>query len=196
MENVFLSQRADLLTYVQELHAGQTRAGGVPVWHHLDRVARLLEHILAETGEGTNEEREAIVLAALGHDALEDTDVAEPQLRERFGDRATELIVGMTNRLGDDSHAPYVEQIVAADEATRLIKLSDLYDNVTSAAFNLKLLGAEWNTTYFLPIVEPMFVAVQDTEFTTYPVTANILKELVRRSFALLHEEHARLQGD
>lgn len=192
----YATRRAAALALIQRVHEGQTRAdGSVPAWHHLDRVSRLLEQALAESAEGTAEERESIGLAGLGHDSLEDTEVTEAELENVFGRRGLELIVGMTNRLGDDDVAPYVRQVAAAEEGVRLIKLSDLYDNLTSVTFCLFVLKTPWAVDWFLPIVEPMIAAVMPTVFTTYPRAAERLKGMVRASHAMLKDEIARYQA-
>jgi hypothetical protein len=50
--------------------------------------------------------------------------------------------------------------------------MSDMIDNLSGAALNLKLLGIKWADEYFSPIVEPMYEALLKTEFKTYPETA------------------------
>lgn len=194
MNEVFAARREKALELMKKKHAGQTRSGGVPVWHHLDRVSRTLERVLAETKEGTAEEREAIALAGLGHDSIEDTDVTKAELLEAFGPRGLELIEGMTNRLGDDHPDQYVAQVRASDEGTRLIKLSDLHDNCTHVVYNLAWLGTKWNAEYFLPIVRPMISAIIETKFTAFPQAAERLKNAVRASYATLLDEHARME--
>lgn len=192
----YATRREAALALITRVHAGQTRAdGSVPAWHHLDRVSRLLEQVLAESAEGTADDRDAICLAGLGHDSLEDTEVTEAELEKVFGARGLELIIGMTNRLGDDDVAPYVRQVAAAEESVRLIKLSDLYDNLTSVTFCLFVLKTPWAEEWFLPIVEPMIAAVMPTTFTTYPVAAGRLKGMVRTSHAMLKDEIARYKA-
>ncbi|HTK04771.1 MAG TPA: HD domain-containing protein [Candidatus Eisenbacteria bacterium] len=191
----YAERRDKALALIQRVHEGQTRAdGSVPAWHHLDRVSLLLAVVLAETGEGTAEERENIALAGIGHDAVEDTEVTDEELLAAFGERGVKLIDGMTNRLGDDDVAPYVRQVAAAEEGVRLIKLADLYDNCISVVHNLFVLKPTWAEGWFLPIVEPMIEAVMPTEFATYPVAAERLKAMVRSAHALLRNECARFK--
>lgn len=192
MTKDFDKHRAQALVFVREAHGQLKDRSDGPVWHHLERVSRLLEHVLMETGEGTDEERETIAIAALGHDCLEDTPVTRERVLDIFGADGLTLIEGMTNRWGDDHPAPYVEAVAAASEGTRIIKLSDLYDNCTSVVFTLTRLGTKWNETYFLPIVRPMIEALMPTKFTTYPKTAERLKTMVRASFASLLEAQER----
>jgi hypothetical protein len=186
-------RRAKALALIKRVHAGQTRAdGSVPAWNHLDRVSRLLELVLEEEGEGTAEERAVIALAGIGHDALEDTEVTEDEMREAFGDRGLALVIGMTNREGDEDVRAYVRQVSTAEEGVRLIKLADLYDNCTSVCYDLFVLKPDWADGWFLPIVEPMIAAVLPTPFTTYARTAERLKGMVRSSHAMLKQEIAR----
>jgi (p)ppGpp synthase/HD superfamily hydrolase len=193
MVRVFEGRRLNALRLIQRIHAGQFRGDGtVPAWHHLERVSRTLERILEETGEGPRAEREIIVLAALGHDALEDTTVTRDELDLVFAPRGLELIVGMTNPHGDGNHGPYVSQVASAEEAVRLIKLSDLYDNCTSVTHQMYSLGSRWAEEWFLPISWPMATAVLPTTFPTYPVAAERLKGMVRNSLAALRDEIAR----
>lgn len=192
----YAERRAAALELVQRVHAGQKRAGDVPVWHHLDRVSQQLEVILAKTGEGSQEERDDIALAGLGHDAIEDTNVTPAELLAAFGERGVALIEGMTNRFGDGHPEPYVAQVAASDEGTRLIKLADLMDNVTSVTYCLPWLGIKWCEEYFLPIVTPMIAAVGASSFTRFPVAATFLNEEVRVSFAVLRAEVARRRAD
>lgn len=185
-----------IIELIKMKHADQWRADGtVPVWLHLARVAGYLSEVLEATGEGTAEERREIALAGYGHDTLEDTDVTEDELRESFGPRGLELIKGMTNEIGDHDVGPYVEQVCAAEEGVRLIKLSDLYDNCTSVTYTLFTLGTEWADGYFLPIVEPMIGKIMDTEFATYPKAAARLKDMVRASYATLKAEVERYRS-
>ena len=188
----FTTRRAAGLELVRRWHGPLKPRSDGPPWHHLDRVSRLLELVLEASGEGAPEERETIAVAALGHDALEDTAVTREELAAVFGARGLALIEGMTNRLGDDHPAEYVAQVASAEEAVRLIKLADLYDNCTSVVFNIGSLGARWTREYFLPIVSPMIAAVLPSAFPAWPKASARLKDMVALSFALLHEAVAR----
>lgn len=186
-----------MLEFIKKIHTGAIRGKGtVPDWHHLERVSRVLEIILNETGEGTAEERATIVGAALGHDALEDTDVTPEELAAVFGARGLTLIKGMTNTLGDGHQSEYVAQVSNAEEAVRLIKLSDLYDNVTGVTYELFSLGTKWCDEYFLPIVVPMMDAVLPTDFKTFPKAADRLKQMVRISRTNLLAEIERFKAE
>lgn len=188
MSPEFAAKRATALALIIRFHGPLSPRSDGPPWHHLDRVSKMLEIVLEASGEGEAAERETIALSALGHDALEDTPVSKDELAQVFGGRGLTLIEGMTNRLGDDHPVEYVAQVAAAEEAVRLIKLSDLYDNCTSVVFNIGRLGVAWTEDWFLPIVRPMIDAVAPSPFKTYPKAAARLRDMVLASYAQLLE--------
>lgn len=177
------------VAFIRHKHKGQIRSGKSPAWHHLVRVSSALDFILTKHKEGSVKERRTITLAALGHDILEDTDANEKELVAVFGTRGLTLIKGMTNRWGDKHAAPYVAQVVRSEEAVRLIKLADLYDNIAHVTFNMGLLGTRWATSYFLPIVRPMQRALIRTRFSRYRKSAAELIALVEAASRLLDRE-------
>ncbi len=185
-------RRADALDFVRRRHGGLPERSDGPAWRHLDRVSRLLEAVLGDAGEGSADERAEIAVAALGHDTLEDTPTTADELAAVFGPRGVALIEGMTNRFGDDHPAPYVKQVAGAEEAVRLIKLADLFDNCSGVTYNIGRLGSKWAESYFLPIVEPMIAAVTETGFAVYPRTAARLKDMVRTVRVLLLDAVAK----
>lgn len=134
-------------------------------------------------------ERAVIVQAALGHDVLEDTKATEREVRMIFGDRGFAIIVGMTNRWGDAVHAPYVRQIARSEEVVRLVKLSDLVDNIASVLHTFPLLGEKWTRGYFFPIVRPMLRALEKTSFVTYRTSAVELMHTARYALTNLEIE-------
>lgn len=94
------------LSWATKQHAGQHRKGkpDVPYVSHLLGVASLV----LEAG-GT--ETEAI--AALLHDVIEDTKVADEEIRRRFGPRVVEIVRACTDDLvkpGDDPEQPDLEE--------------------------------------------------------------------------------------
>lgn len=183
------------LDFAKKMHKGQFRAGHVPVWFHLARVSNLLSHILEESGEGTTEGRFIISTAGLGHDILEDTKTTEEEVEAVFGRRGFKIIKGMTNIWGDKNVRPYVKQVSLAEEAVRLVKLADLYDNHISVVYNLHLLGLKWTLAYFLPVVTPMRLAVTKTKFKKFRKSAAKLIFLVNSSAFLLEKEIERYKG-
>ena len=184
-----MRSKQNIIRFVKHKHQDQYRAGKVPVWHHLAHVSQILEYVLKYTKEGGVEEREIMKMAAWGHDILEDTEAMQTEIEEMFGKRGYHIIRGMTNELGDRYKKRYIAQMVRSEETIRLIKLSDLHDNITSALYNFDRLGAKWMTSYFLPIVTPMRKAIAKTKFKKYKRSAMLLLAMVELSASLLDEE-------
>ena len=91
-------------------HAGQVRKhDDTPYVTHPIMVARMLEYA------GFSE---SIVAAALAHDVLEDTEVAEAQLRTQLGDEVVDIVVAVSEDKvlpWEERKAAYVKQVVEAD---------------------------------------------------------------------------------
>jgi (p)ppGpp synthase/HD superfamily hydrolase len=165
-----------MINLVQRYHDGQFRTPSkIPYWHHLVSVTEILEESLTAAKEMSGEKAETVLLAALGHDLYEDTKIEPAEIKKLFGDDVHNLIELMTNRRGDHDRADYVDQIKAAPEEVKLIKLADLTENTTSASQRVHELGAEWVNTFFRPIIEEMSEQVRPEKFSTYPKTAEIL---------------------
>ena len=124
----------DAYTFAKDSHNGQYRDDGVDyIIHPLRAANTLLEDIgIVDT---------SIIAATLMHDVLEDCDVSEEVIRNKFGDKACDLTKALTrprpeNETTEDKKKSkaakflwYVEK--ASDEAC-LIKCADLYDNMKS----------------------------------------------------------------
>jgi (p)ppGpp synthase/HD superfamily hydrolase len=173
--------------FVKSKHAGQTHANDVPVWYHLGRVSTRLDFLLNTYEEGTPEQRRVISTAALGHDLLEDTTATDEEILPFFGHVGLKLIREMTNAGGDHADVtPYVQQIMHSSEETKLIKLSDLYDNISAVTYTFSVLGSKWIHSFFLRVITPMREAILREKFTKYPLTAAHLQKDVDRAFTLL----------
>lgn len=172
---------------VEKLHGHQMRGNGDSNALHVKRVRALLMESFAQTQE-VPADREALELAALGHDLLEDTPATENELRLSFGEHALQLIQEMTNREGDTHTAGYVAQMRDASEEARLIKYADLCDNLLNVSYGTRVLGRQWIHDYFLPIVDPMREALDLTSFKKFPKTANILRAAARLARAHLQQ--------
>jgi guanosine-3',5'-bis(diphosphate) 3'-pyrophosphohydrolase len=114
--------------FAAEKHAGQRRKGAAaePYINHLLEVAELVSSALAEPD--TN-----LVIAALLHDAVEDTGVTKEVLVETFGSDVADLVMEVT----DDKSLPKAErkrlQIVHASQISvraQVIKLADKISNL------------------------------------------------------------------
>lgn len=116
--------------FAADKHADQRRknAAATPYINHPVEVAELL----AVVGRVDDEE---MLIAALLHDTIEDTDTTRDEIRERFGDAVLELVLELT----DDKSLPKAErkrqQVVQAPQKSlraRQIKIADKITNLTS----------------------------------------------------------------
>ncbi|MDD5102772.1 MAG: HD domain-containing protein [Candidatus Peribacteraceae bacterium] len=121
-------------------HEGQVRKSGEPYVTHPIAVALLI----AEMGAGVDS-----LVAALLHDALEDTDLTLDLIEQRFGHTAAALIGGMT-KLDDEAvrqHPTLDEEIeslrkmvllMQEDVRIMVIKLADRLHNMRTVEFLAK----------------------------------------------------------
>jgi (p)ppGpp synthase/HD superfamily hydrolase len=135
----------DALDLALEAHAHQVRKGtGVPYVSHLLQVVGIaLEH-------GADED---VAIAAVLHDAVEDTPVTVGELRERFGERVATIVDGCSDAEGPGQKPPwkerklrYLEHLRHADADASLVSGADKLHNARSILADLRTLGpALWD---------------------------------------------------
>lgn len=105
-------------------HAGSTRADGItPYIGHPMVVAAVVR---AAGGD------ETAVAAALLHDVIEDTEVKPSDLFELVGEGVTDLVVELTFPPNmPDRRRRMVERLPTMSASARLIKLADIYCNLS-----------------------------------------------------------------
>lgn len=123
----------NMFSFAEQAHRGQTRSGGHAYICHPVAVMLLVRDITDDA---------VVLAAALGHDLLEDCAVTEGELRSRFGDEVTDLIVELTNDYPDQME--FEAKLVAVrahaskmSERAKIIKLADRLHNLqTMASFS------------------------------------------------------------
>jgi (p)ppGpp synthase/HD superfamily hydrolase len=132
---------ANAVAYAAWLHRDQGRkATGIPYMAHLLGVAAL---VLDQGGD----EEEAI--AALLHDALEDQweRTSEDELRARFGDKATQIVVACSDSLGGEKRewqarkSDYLDHLRAQPPEVLRVSLADKLHNARSMVADLRTVG-------------------------------------------------------
>ncbi len=123
---------ARALDFAARHHTDQRRKGvrAEPYVNHLAEVARLV----AEATEGR--EPDAVV-AALLHDALEDTDATREEIEAEFGAAVAGVVVEATDdkRLAKEERKRLqVEHAPHKSHAARLVKIADKISNLRSMA--------------------------------------------------------------
>ncbi|PWC36309.1 HD domain-containing protein [Azospirillum sp. TSO35-2] len=130
--NAPLLDFARALDFAAHKHIDQRRKGvrAEPYVNHLSEVALLV-------AEATNGQDPVVVIAALLHDTLEDTDASYEEIERLFGTEVVQVVAETT----DDKRMSKAErkqhQIDAAPHASaraRLVKLADKVSNLRSMA--------------------------------------------------------------
>ena len=123
---------ARALDFAARKHSTQRRKGqaGEPYVNHLAEVARLV-------AEATGGKDTVAVLAALLHDAIEDTPTTREELEHEFGREVAEIVAEVT----DDKSLPKTErkrlQVESAPRKShraKLVKIADKTSNLWSIA--------------------------------------------------------------
>ncbi|HEX9809204.1 MAG TPA: HD domain-containing protein [Alphaproteobacteria bacterium] len=109
-------------------HAGQRRncAKDEPYLNHLVEVA----HLLAYATDGADP---VLVAGGVLHDALEDTETTEDELRRLFGDEVAALVAEVTDPpgLGEEARRRrQVDHAPALSARARLLKIADKTSNI------------------------------------------------------------------
>lgn len=132
----------DALAWASELHRGQFRKGqDIPYLSHLLAVAGLvLEH-------GGDEDQ---AIAALLHDAIEDTPATEADIDGRFGPRVAAIVVACTD--ADVQPKPpwlarkrsYIDHLATARSDALLVSLADKVHNARTIATDHERVGDDY----------------------------------------------------
>ncbi|MGH3089913.1 MAG: HD domain-containing protein [Rubrobacteraceae bacterium] len=131
----------EALAHAARLHRKQTRKGSeTPYINHLLAVAA----IVGENG-GTEDE----VIAALLHDAIEDTGETKESLADRFGADVTEIVEGCSD--ADAIPKPpwrarketYIAHVKSASPSVRFVSSADKLHNARAILADYRVAGEE-----------------------------------------------------
>jgi len=120
------------VAFAREKHEGQFRKSGEPYVEHCIRVAKIVE--MFKDGCDMDD----LIVAAVLHDTLEDTDTGVSELRENFGEVVALLVVEMTtDRMARkvDGKDVYLSEKLSNGRMISnwglVIKLADRLDNIS-----------------------------------------------------------------
>ena len=127
-DSILLWQAA--AAFAARAHQHQMRTDTcTPYFSHTCRVALSLGQVF-----GCKDDE--VIAAALLHDVIEDTTADYDDILERFGERVADLVAALTKdmRLIEADREPaYDAQLAAASPDARLIKLADVFDNLSDS---------------------------------------------------------------
>jgi GTP diphosphokinase / guanosine-3',5'-bis(diphosphate) 3'-diphosphatase len=137
-------------TLAKQAHAGQFRDEGEPYVTHPIRIARTLV-------EQLNERRPDVIIAALLHDTVEDTELTQADIEKYFGVGVAKLVAALT-RPKEQPRAESYAKLLHADVDVRLIKACDCLDNMRSMRGRIDVGSDRWlrhhreAEEYYLPL--------------------------------------------
>jgi GTP diphosphokinase / guanosine-3',5'-bis(diphosphate) 3'-diphosphatase len=116
------------LKFAAEKHMTQRRKGceNVPYINHLIKVA----DVIYTVGKETDEE---LLAAALLHDVLEDTCATEKEMRIKFGDRVTNMVVEVTDDMSmtyEDRKRHQIKNASFISNDAKKLKIADKISNI------------------------------------------------------------------
>ena len=123
-----LSRLTEAYLFAADRHAPQRRKGEAeePYINHLCEVAQLVAEV-------TGDEDENLVIAAVLHDTIEDTATLPEELRERFGEDVTALVLEATDdRALAKDERKRLQIVTAPNKSARakVLKLADKTSNL------------------------------------------------------------------
>jgi guanosine-3',5'-bis(diphosphate) 3'-pyrophosphohydrolase len=122
--------------FAARAHEHQHRKDGVtPYVSHCVRVALTLRHVF-------DCDDEVALTAAILHDTIEDTGADYDEIHEAFGPAVADCVAALTKNmtLPESEREPdYDRRLGQADWRARLVKLADVYDNLSDLSRPQKL---------------------------------------------------------
>lgn len=163
------------LDFAERHHTGTRKDGVTPEIAHQIQVA----HYLRNLHELLMFPEESIATAFL-HDVREDYDVADEEIRERFGSRVADAVDAMTKTFrGVDREPQAVFDRISADPIASVVKASDRIHNQHTAfgVFSAQKIDeyVGETETYFLPMLKAARVRFTRQE-PVYENTKFVLK--------------------
>lgn len=118
----------EALRFAADKHVSQRRKGcdQVPYINHPIKVVQILQKIGNETDD-------ALFSAAILHDVLEDTSATEHELREKFGDKITNLVIEVTDDMTltyEERKRYQIKKAPALSADAKKIKIADKISNI------------------------------------------------------------------
>jgi guanosine-3',5'-bis(diphosphate) 3'-pyrophosphohydrolase len=100
------------------------KSGNIPYYIHPLRITLILR--AAGFSEFENEE---IMIAALFHDLLEDTEITSEEIENKFGKKVASIVSELTISNNEEKEK-YLKNLENASKEAKIIKLADRIDNL------------------------------------------------------------------
>ena len=140
------------LSFAARVHRHQTLADGVtPYCAHVIGVTWVVRHLFEVRDPLT------LTVAAL-HDVLEDTPITKEELAADFGEEAATWVANLTKAQElpeEERETDYIARLASAPEPVCVIKLADIYDNLSHRRGTSKLPKTLRNAHRYLDALAP-----------------------------------------
>lgn len=123
---------------------------GTLIFDHCFRVSIKLFYLIKNSNL-KKEERENIIIAGLFHDLIEDTSIEEKEILF-FGKKVFDYTQQMTINF-DKGIEEAVKPLYQIEDEVFLIKLADIFDNVSKSFFVVRKNGIRWYDEFFIPLL-------------------------------------------
>lgn len=145
-------QYKSAIRFAQRQLGNLTDGSGTLIFDHAVRVYLILRQKLSNT-EIPFRVKEAVLLAGLFHDLLEDTKTTEEEILKMGGPKTLALVKEMTIDFNGKTIVEAVSPLYKTSDELTLVKLADIYDNVRKSPYFLRNNGLKWYQTFFLPLL-------------------------------------------
>jgi len=148
----------DAIEFAEKAHIGQFRLSGEPYIYHPLSVSEILLDYKADVG---------LLIAALLHDVVEDTDFSILDIEEKFGKDISLIVDGLTKikkgRLNkEEFEATNIEKLILTSEKdirVAIIKIADRVHNMRTLSvkkIEKKIPYANETLNFFVPLAEKL----------------------------------------
>lgn len=168
--------------FIKNFFGDRSNKSGLPLWQHSVSVARTLEEYITQYNEVHGMIKNDLLLGALGHDLLEDTNASAEEIEKQWGGKALFYIQEMTNTQGDSNTKDYIEYLKQVDEEILLIKFADILANTKNSIENAATLPAEWLSLFWIPLLDRYEAALLSKIFRKYPLTLDAMAQEIKNN--------------
>jgi guanosine-3',5'-bis(diphosphate) 3'-pyrophosphohydrolase len=173
-EPVSLQKVFEALEFAAYKHRRQKRKGaiGIPYINHPIEVAGMLVRSM-------NEPSKELIIAALLHDTMEDTDVSNEEIEEKFGKQISDIVSEVTDNMSLPSEKRRKIQIEKAHSLSyeaRCIKITDKTCNIHDMLYT-KVMWSRKRKINYIIWAKNIVEQIQGTHNDLESAFNNMLKE-------------------
>lgn len=152
----------EMISFAVGAHNGQFRRNGVTPY--IIHPLRVLDKLI---NWGVRDE--TTLMAAIGHDLIEDTRVTYSHIKDRFGFKVADLINELTFFPSKMSKDVYLESFANKSTAALVIKTADRIDNLIDSKYD----GANYRWKLYYEAARPLYYNMNRLDGNIYDKMSN-----------------------